>query len=262
MSVYARHGPAVRLLYLLRALAWYARHLGPARADVVLCYHGVPGREKLRFRRQMHFLARRGRRVHVTFDDAYANILTNALPVLEEYGVPATVFVVPGSLGRFPGWIDQPGHPDRHERIVSFDELVHLAEHPLIRIGSHTFSHPRLPGLPSSILASELRDSKRILERFLDYPVDALALPHGAFDREVLRAAREAGYRQVFTLEPRIVTDDHLDDFLVGRFSMTPDTWLLEFRLTCAGAYAWLESWRRLVAGWRHGVRHHAKLEV
>lgn len=262
MSVYARHGPAVRLLYLLQAVAWYTGHLGPARGDVVLCYHGVPDQERRGFHRQMRVLARRARRVHVTFDDAYANILTNALPALEELGIPATVFVVPGNLGRIPAWIDQPGHPDCHERIISFDELVRLAEHPLISIGSHTFSHPRLPGLAPKILAAELRDSKHMLERFLDYTVDALALPHGAFDTEVLRAAREAGYRQVFTLEPRIVSDDHLDDFLLGRFSMSPDTSLLEFRLTCAGAYAWLQSWRRLIAGVRHGLRHHAKLEV
>jgi peptidoglycan/xylan/chitin deacetylase (PgdA/CDA1 family) len=34
------------------------------------------------------------RSVVVTFDDGYRNVLTNAAPVLAEYGIPATVFVV------------------------------------------------------------------------------------------------------------------------------------------------------------------------
>ena len=34
------------------------------------------------------------RSVAVTFDDGYRNVLTNAAPVLAEYGIPATVFVV------------------------------------------------------------------------------------------------------------------------------------------------------------------------
>jgi peptidoglycan/xylan/chitin deacetylase (PgdA/CDA1 family) len=39
-------------------------------------------------------------RIAVTFDDGYRDNLTRALPVLERYGIPATVFVVSGSIGR------------------------------------------------------------------------------------------------------------------------------------------------------------------
>lgn len=46
--------------------------------------------------------------VAVTFDDAYRDVLTNALPVMREHGIPATVFVVTGKLGDERGfWWDR-----------------------------------------------------------------------------------------------------------------------------------------------------------
>lgn len=48
------------------------------------------------------------RMVAVTFDDAYRDVLTNAKPVLEDLGIPATVFVVTGNLGDARGfWWDR-----------------------------------------------------------------------------------------------------------------------------------------------------------
>lgn len=48
------------------------------------------------------------RMVAVTFDDAYRDVLTNAKPVLQELGIPATVFVVTGKLGDERGfWWDR-----------------------------------------------------------------------------------------------------------------------------------------------------------
>ncbi|CAN5640907.1 N/A [soil metagenome] len=46
------------------------------------------------------------RSVAVTFDDAYEDVLTEALPVLERYGIPATVFAVSDGLGS-PFWWDR-----------------------------------------------------------------------------------------------------------------------------------------------------------
>src|SRR3990167_5893285 len=46
--------------------------------------------------------------VAISFDDAYRDVLTNAKPVLQDLGIPATVFVVTGKLGDERGfWWDR-----------------------------------------------------------------------------------------------------------------------------------------------------------
>jgi peptidoglycan/xylan/chitin deacetylase (PgdA/CDA1 family) len=45
--------------------------------------------------------------IALTFDDAYENNLSVAAPILQEAGVPATLFVCPGLLGREHFWWDR-----------------------------------------------------------------------------------------------------------------------------------------------------------
>src|ERR1041385_7235219 len=90
-----------------------------------------------RFEQQLRWLARwrrvvpltetlkRSRRdvpVAITFDDGYRDNLTIALPLLEKYRLPMTLFVVAGFVGR--------------ENYLSADEPGQMAKHPLVTIGS------------------------------------------------------------------------------------------------------------------------------
>src|SRR4029453_8767932 len=99
---------------------------------LVLMYHSVepydadPYRVTVhpeRFDRQLRWLRRRGLRgvsmrelrragraegvVGLTFDDGYADFVTEVLPALSRYGFGATVFVIPGALGG----ANSPGAP-------------------------------------------------------------------------------------------------------------------------------------------------------
>lgn len=253
MSVYERHGKLVRLLYLLTAMVAYipitvARFTANKKA--VLCYHGVLSVQKLEFKRQMAYLARYCRKfpkIDLTFDDAFDNLLKNALPVLEEYQQNAVIFAVSGNLGEKPTWSMLPNHPEANETVMTAEQLQALSKHPLIRVGSHTQTHPDLSQLPPDRIRWELTESKRNLEYLLSHPVDDLALPHGAFNDTVLQIAREVGYKRIYTLEPRLMPKDTIDEGVIGRFSMSPEVWPIEFFLTCAGAYAWLFPWRTLI---------------
>lgn len=271
MSPYARHDLAVRIAYLVVALLWwlvsYAIGIlrGGRRGVVVLCYHGIADSQRSRFAWQMNHVAdraidagdieaaaaRRARRprVCVTFDDAFANLARNALPVMQQLEVPATIFAVPGNLGDMPRWTMPPNHPEAREPILSAAQLA-AVQSPLCRIGSHTLTHPDLTDLSPPQVRRQLVQSRRQLRQILQVGIEDLALPFGACNSRVLTAAREAGYRRVFTLEPCL---EPLSAGILGRFSMDPDAWRLEFLLTCAGAYTWLRTWRRLVRRLRPG---------
>ncbi len=266
MSTYGKRGILVRLLYLMGAMVWYVLSFGGRLgrgSAVVLCYHGIRGDQCKSFRWQMsrvsgktvetldvermEALRTTGHpKVCITFDDAFANLLDNALPVMEQYRIPAIVFAVADNLGKRPCWALPAGDPDSCENIVTSRQLADLSKHSLVKIGAHTLTHPDLTKIPRDQIKTELTDSKEKLEELLGCPVEELALPHGWYNEEVLTLAQEAGYKRIYTLTPRLACPSSGDP-LIGRFLMSCDVWPVEFYLTCAGAYAWLSPWRNFI---------------
>lgn len=253
-SPYAGRGAALRAIYVFVSLIRRsAAFLMRQRPELTLCYHGVRDGQRPTFFRQMRTLHRIRPSLTVTFDDAFANLLDNALPLLRDLGITPTVFAVADNLGRPPRWPMPPGHPDACEPIMTAAELAAAARAGLCRVGSHTCTHPRLTQVSDAQLDDELQRSRAQLEQLLGLPVTDLAFPHGDYDARVVAAARRAGYVRLFTLDERVLTEQDLHSGLIGRFLMSPDAWPLEFRLTCAGAYAWLYPWRRFIRRLRGG---------
>jgi peptidoglycan/xylan/chitin deacetylase (PgdA/CDA1 family) len=186
--------------------------------SVVLGYHGVaesPLREDLsllqvspsRFRRHMELLLAAGfsfvtlaelaRRAGggapepglaaVTFDDGMRNNHTTALPILSEYGIPATVYVTIGFIGGESPWIGSGG--DRE--MMDEHELRELAAAGW-ELGAHTMTHPDLSGLDYDACLKEIEDSRVELERIGGVRVETFAYPFGRYGPAALAAARDA----------------------------------------------------------------------
>jgi peptidoglycan/xylan/chitin deacetylase (PgdA/CDA1 family) len=249
MSIYGTRGPVVRVIYLLVAILYWPATLVRRRKPVTLCYHGVRPDQRQRFDDQMAWIARRGRGcVQVTFDDAFANVLDNALPMTRDLGIPATVFAVTGNLGPPPGWEIADDHPDACETTMTADEIRQAAAEGGVTFGSHGATHRRLTELSGDEVHRELVESKEALEAIVGAPVEDFAAPHGACDEALVDAALAAGYRRVFTLDaPPSPKSSGTEGEVVGRMKMSPDAWPIEFGLTVAGAYGWLPGLRRVI---------------
>ena len=255
---YAKKGPLVRLVYLFIALLSFVlrRVLGRADGVVVLCYHSVTTKQSAAFKRQMQYIKERAvsldnikdatdsdTLVVVTFDDAFECLLDNVVPVVRELQVPIAIFAVSGSLGKTPAWLSGSGHSDANLPTMSAEQLRKLAEEPGCIIGSHSASHRRLGDLPSAEVDFELATSKSSLENVLGVQCQYLALPHGSYRPDVIELAIRHDYRRVLTLD-EIALPSRWPIGTVGRFSASPDMWMIEFILTVHGAYAWLYTWR------------------
>jgi peptidoglycan/xylan/chitin deacetylase (PgdA/CDA1 family) len=128
------------------------------------------------------------RLVGLTFDDGFADFLTTAVPILARHGMTGTVYVVAGHLGATNSWDTGPQYP-----IMDADQLrvVAAAGH---EVGSHTLTHARLAGVDPAVLATEVGDSRRVLEDVLQEEVSGFCYPYGAFDSAAADAVRAAGY--------------------------------------------------------------------
>ena len=122
--------------------------------------------------------------VLITFDDGYADNYTNAFPILQAYGMRATIFVIPAFVGKKLTW-----------------EQLREMELGGVTVESHTLNHRKLEELPDDEIRSELLNSKLVLEENLGHAVEFLAYPTGTYNLHIASIAKDVGYKGAFTIK-------------------------------------------------------------
>jgi peptidoglycan/xylan/chitin deacetylase (PgdA/CDA1 family) len=162
-----------------------------------------------------HDTASAARRVVLTFDDAYADFVSAAFPVLQHYGFGATMFVPTGLMGAAAEWDREFGDPAQLMSWAELDALVSAG----VEIGAHTITHPRLTKVTDDAeLAHEISVSRSELIARYGQPVSTFAYPFGDFDARVEQAIRNAGFTLAVTIDPQSA-----GDFAVGRLKISGD---------------------------------------
>ena len=135
----------------------------------------------------------------LTFDDAYACIAEHVLPVLEREGVPLTVFVVAGLMGRTSSlYAQKGGAPHRH---LDAGELRELGGSGLAEFGAHGYLHLDLTQASERELERETAEARERLEDALGTQVRAFAYPYGRASEAAVEAVRRSGYELAFTTQ-------------------------------------------------------------
>ncbi|MBN1914053.1 MAG: polysaccharide deacetylase family protein [Candidatus Omnitrophica bacterium] len=164
------------------------------------------------FRRQMHFLKRHNyniltleqladliknkkkippRAVAITLDDGYRDNFDCAFPVLKEYGIPATLFLI----------VDEIGRPQKDR--LFWEEIFKMRDSGVIVFGSHCLGPDPLTKIKTDDgLRRQIFDSKRILEEKLGRPVDVFSYPEGRFNDKIRKMVIEAGYKTAVVTNP------------------------------------------------------------
>jgi len=193
-----------------------------------------------------------GRSVVLTFDDGFRGQFVNAYPVLRRHRLPATLFVVPGYLGRYSfyrhlGIEDQEAArgstPPLAWLPLSWDEVEEMHRHG-VEIGSHSMSHRSLGLLAGSEADFEARRSREILEERLGVGIDLFAYPFGSqaygdFDRNLEEMLRGMGYAGACTTVIGRCAPG-VDLFALPRVPMEDSDSPFRVRCKLAGAYDWV----------------------
>jgi peptidoglycan/xylan/chitin deacetylase (PgdA/CDA1 family) len=159
------------------------------------------------FRTQMNYLAEHGyhpvtltalraylrdgetlpdRPVVLTFDDGYADLYTEAFPVLKKHHFKAVAYIVSGFVGRAGTNV----MPDQVREMDAYG----------IEIGAHTVNHVDLTK-SGGTLGYEVRGSKAALEALVGHPVLDFCYPSGRYNATVIQAVRDAGFESATTTQ-------------------------------------------------------------
>jgi peptidoglycan/xylan/chitin deacetylase (PgdA/CDA1 family) len=158
----------------------------------------------------------------VTFDDGYASLVREAVPVLEELGVPGIVFVPTDYVGG-TNEFDRDNEPE--EPILSWEELRDLGRHG-VSVQSHGVRHVAMSDLAPEAQRVELAASRDDLADALGTTVDLFAFPYGddgADAAAMTSLLRTTGYRAAFGYGGGAVRLGEDDRFRLPRVAMGPD---------------------------------------
>lgn len=125
----------------------------------------------------------------ITFDDALLDFYTTALPILKDFGYPATLFIPVGLVGQHAGWDSH----DPSKLLMNWLQLERCQQWK-VTFGSHSVRHIRLTECSEDRLEQELVESLQTLKSKLDNVFPALAYPGGYHNERVRKAAAAAGY--------------------------------------------------------------------
>lgn len=171
----------------------------PNNRNAVVMYHAVgeTGYDRVsteRFRRDISYMSEHyeivdleeslkntttgQKRIAITFDDALENVYQNAIPILEEFEAPATVFAV-------ADYISDDSTKEKNQ-YMNLTQLKSLVDNNLFTIGNHTKSHPHLERLAKqSAIEREIVQSKKELENQLETDINQFSYPYGSYTPHV-----------------------------------------------------------------------------
>lgn len=136
--------------------------------------------------------------VVITMDDGRVTVYKYALPIVQKYHVPVTLFIYPSIISHQP-------------YALTWGQLKTLQHTGLFTIEDHTLSHPNFKQEKKhqsgthyeNFVRKELATSKKILENKMGTNVTLLAWPFGIYNAQLEQAAAQAGYTMAFSIDYR-----------------------------------------------------------
>jgi peptidoglycan/xylan/chitin deacetylase (PgdA/CDA1 family) len=177
----------------------------------------------------------------LTFDDGLRNFLTVAVPILNELGLPATVFLVTDKVDARDSSIMGSKWVPLDDRIsLSWPEARMLHSVYAVDFGSHTCSHPKLPQLSSSDVYRELKNSLYAIGENLNaQDPPSFAYPYGEYTESIAEKARSLGYSCASTTGAGANPLD-ADLFQLRRAVVRRDDTVEVFAARVSGLVGWL----------------------
>ncbi len=128
------------------------------------------------------------RPIVLTFDDGYRDHYDNAFPLLQQYGMTGTFFVITSV-------IDQ-----EHPAYLSWDQVIEM-DAAGMSMEPHGYTHDDLKGRSRDYLIWQMLGSKEAIEARTGKPVRIFCYPAGRYDALGITVLRELDYWAAVTIQ-------------------------------------------------------------
>lgn len=188
--------------------------------------------------------------VYISFDDAWKGNL-DLLPIIEKYNVPITIFspIQPLEEGNY-WWefVNKEGGRNLVKQVKTYpsktfkktitelkkklhidrsamtkQQLIAIAQHPLVDVQSHSYSHPILTQLDETELQTELEQSQKELSQLLNKEIYAFSYPNGSLSKREIEAVSKY-YKCAFTTQSNYPSFGS-NPLAIPRIALADDYW-------------------------------------
>jgi len=225
-----------------------------AENDAFFTVHPDDFRRQLRYLQDQHFdvlslsnlIARLNagsdisRTVCLTFDDGYRDNYEHVLPLLIEYQLPATIFLVTGLIGKSTRTSEGIQLP-----MLRLNEIMEMQQSGLVEFMPHTESHVPLPELSMEDASKQVENSRTRIEELTGTTANILSYPKGRYTGYIANYLKSHNWLGAATVEEGLVTPES-DPFTLPRNSIDSSTTFTQFKGKISPAidrYVALKSW-------------------
>jgi peptidoglycan/xylan/chitin deacetylase (PgdA/CDA1 family) len=203
--------------------------------------------------------------IWLSFDDGYEENMTNVLPVLKQYQVPATFFISTKSVEDGYFWWDivsknsskrsydlwKVSNRERVEiiskvkkeksfipqRAIKLESLKELSLEPLVNIANHTDDHVICNNCCDEELSKEIKLCEEKLINWVGNKyANVFSYPNGDFNDSVRSVVKNNNMVAAFTNDPKLITDKN-DMYLIPRIGVADNISLSENLLHAVGVW-------------------------
>lgn len=157
--------------------------------------------------------------VVLTFDDGFGDFFTAALPLLQRYKFPATLYVTTTFVGETARWLRRERESMRP--MMTWEQIVQV-DRSGIECGGHSHTHRQLDTLGETEVRDEVVRCKDLLQEHLGHPVMSFAYPFGCSTPMVRKQVLLAGYTSGCVMKHQM-SSSRTSPLALTRFLVTPE---------------------------------------